>query len=110
MSKGEKLLMSPATPVRTGPVSLAKPGFMASSLPWKRYLRILVCASLLTCLASGRLPAQQQTAGLGPDRSPLPEAPFPTPPAAEGLAGVAGTVLDLSGSTVSGADVDLMHQ
>ncbi len=105
----QKLLMSPATPVRTGPVSLAKPGFMASSLPWKRYLRILVCASLLTCLASGRLPAQQQTAGLGPDRSPLPEAPFPTPPAAEGLAGVAGTVLDLSGSTVSGADVDLMH-
>jgi hypothetical protein len=106
------------TPVRTGPMSLDEPGNMDSSLPWKRFLRIaprlhlyvvFSCASLLLCLASGRLPAQQQTAGLGPSRSSLPEAPLPKAPAAEGLASVAGTVLDLSGATVSGADVNLTH-
>ncbi len=105
------------TPLRTGPVSLAEPGYMASSQP-KRVLRIaprshlytvLSCASLLLCLASGRLPAQQQTAGLGPSGSSLPEATSSKAHAAEGLASVAGTVLDVSGATVSGADVNLMH-
>src|SRR4029077_15122436 len=52
---------------------------------------------------------QQQTAGLGPSRSSLPETPLPKTPAEEGLASVAGTVLDQSGATVSGADVNLMH-
>ena len=102
--------MSPHTPLRTGPVSLAETGNMASFCPWKHSLRILACASLLLCLVSGSLPAQQQTAGLGPSRSSLSEAPLPKVPAAEGLAGVAGTVLDLSGATVSGADVNLMHR
>jgi len=105
------------TPVRTGPVGLAEPGNMASSLPWKRFLRIspphlfavLACASLLLFLASASLLAQQQTAGLEPSRSSLPERPLPKTPAEEGLASVAGTVLDLSGATVSGADVNLMH-
>ena len=110
--------MCPSTPLRTGPVGLAEPGNKASSLRWKRFLRIaprphlyavLSCASLLLCLASGSLPAQQQTAGLGPTRSSLPETPLPKTPAAEGLASVAGTVLDPSGATVSGADVDLMR-
>ena len=82
---------------------------MASSLPWKRFLRILACASLLLCLVPGSLPAQQQADGLGPSHSSLLEAPLPKASAAEGLAGVAGTVLDLSGATVSGADVNLMH-
>jgi hypothetical protein len=106
------------TPVRTGPVGLAEPGNMASSLPWKRFLRIaprlhlfavLACASLLLFLASASLLAQQQTAGFEPSRSFLPERPLPKTPAEEGLASVAGTVLDLSGATVSGADVNLMH-
>jgi hypothetical protein len=110
--------MCTSTPVRTGPVGLAEPGNKASSLRWKRFLRIaprphlyavLACAPLLLCLASASLPAQQQTARLGTSRSLLPEAPLPKTPAAEGLASVAGTVLDLSGATVSGADVDLMH-
>ena len=110
--------MCTSTPVRTGPVGLAEPGNKASSLRWKRFLRIaprphlyavLACAPLLLCLASGRLPAQQQTAEPGPSRSSLPEAPLPKAPAEERLASVAGTVLDLSGATVSGADVDLMH-
>jgi hypothetical protein len=110
--------MCPLTPLRTGPVGLAEPGNMASCLPWKRFLRIarrphpyavLACASLLLFLASASLPAQQQTAGLGPTRSSLPETPLPKTPAAEGRASVAGTVLDPSGETVSGADVDLMR-
>ena len=106
------------TPVRTGPAGLAEPGNMPSSLPWQRFLRIaprphlyavLTCASLLLFLASASLPAQQQTAGLGPSRSYLPETPLPKTPVEEGLASVAGTVLDLSGATVSGADVNLMR-
>ena len=109
--------MCTSTPLRTGPAGLAEPGNMASSLPRKRFLRIaprphlyavLACASLLLFLASASLPAQQQTAELGPSRSSLPETPLPKTPAEEGLASVAGTVLDLSGGTISGADVNLM--
>ena len=91
-----------------------------SVLTWKHFLiiaprphlyAVLACASLLLCcLAPGRLPAQQQTAQLGLSRSSLPEAPLPKTPAAEGRASVAGTVLDLSGATISGANVNLMHR
>jgi hypothetical protein len=110
--------MCPLTPLRTRPVSLTEPRGMASSLPWKRLLRIaprphlhvvLACASLLLCLASGSLSAQQQTAGPGPSGSSLPEAPLPKTSAVEGLASVAGRVLDVSGATVSEATVNLMH-
>jgi hypothetical protein len=110
--------MCPPTLLRAGPVSSAEPGNKASSLPWKRFLKIaprlylyavLACASLLLCLASESFPAQQQTAELGRSRSSLTEAPLPNAPVAEGLASVAGTVLDLSGAAVSGADVNLMH-
>jgi hypothetical protein len=108
MSKSKPAVSSP-TPLRTGPERLVEPGNRASSVSWKGFLRILACALLLLCLVSGNLRAQQQTAGLGPSRSSLPEAPLPKAPAAEALAGVAGTVLDLSGGTVSGADVNLMR-
>jgi hypothetical protein len=101
-----------------GPVSLTEPGSVESSLPSTSFLRIaplphlhavLACLSLLLCLPSGSLPAQQQTAGPGPSHSSLPEAPLPRTPAAEELASVAGRVLDLSGATISGANVNLMH-
>jgi hypothetical protein len=108
-----------AYPSSHGSVSLTEPGTVAPSLvPWKRFLRIalrphlyavLVCASLLLCLAPGRLPAQQQTAQLGLNSSALPETPLPKTPSAEGRASVAGTVLDLSGATISGANVSLMR-
>jgi hypothetical protein len=62
--------------------------------------------------------AGQQTDGRGISSRSLPDAPTPnsgpqnsaqqTPPA-EGSASVAGTVLDGSGATVSGADVSLMQ-
>jgi hypothetical protein len=109
--------MCPLTPLRTSRVSQTEPGSMGSRLPWKR-LRIAplrhlyavpACASFLLCLASGGWPAQQQTAGPEPSRSSFVEARLPKTSAAEGLASVAGTVLDLSGASVSGANVDLMH-
>jgi hypothetical protein len=62
--------------------------------------------------------AQLQTAGRGIVSRSLPDAPLPhldpqntaqqTPPA-EGSASVAGTVLDVSGASVPGADVSLIH-
>jgi hypothetical protein len=63
--------------------------------------------------------AQQQTAGRAKSSRSLPDTPLPNldpqnsvqqTPAAEGSASVAGTVLDVSGGTVSGADVSLMHE
>jgi hypothetical protein len=62
--------------------------------------------------------AQQRTAGRGiisrslPDATPPhsdPQNSAPQTPPAEGSASVAGTVLDVSGATISGADVSLMH-
>jgi len=70
---------------------------------------VLAGASLLLSLASGSLPARQQTTGPGPSRSSLSEARLPETSAAEGLASVVGRVLDLSGASVSGAKVNLLH-
>jgi carboxypeptidase family protein len=53
-------------------------------------------------------PAQQPTAEPEIQRNSLLEEPAVTAPAAEGSASVAGTVLDQSGASVSGADVSLM--
>jgi hypothetical protein len=63
--------------------------------------------------------AQQQAAGQEIGSSSLPNAPLPhsnpqnsaqQTSSADGSASVAGTVLDASGATVSGADVNLMHE
>ncbi len=53
-------------------------------------------------------PAQQPTAEPTIHRNSLLEGPSATAPATEGSASVAGTVLDVSGASVSGADVSLM--
>ena len=99
-------------------MSFAEPGTRAFSLPSKRFLRIaprshlcafLACASLLLSLAPASLPAQQQTAVPGPSLSSLPQARLPKTSVAQALASVAGTVLDRTGATVSGANVNLMH-
>ncbi len=80
-------------------MGVAEPRAVASSLPWKRALRkaarpclhaVFAGASLLLCMVPASALAQQ------------------TPPA-EGSASVAGTVLDVSGASVSGADVSLIH-
>ena len=69
-------------------------------------------------MVPARARAQQQASGREASSLSLPEAPLPhadpqnsaqqTPPA-EGSASIAGTVLDASGATVSGADISLMH-
>jgi hypothetical protein len=100
-------------------MGLTEPRAVASSLPWKRASgkapcprlhSVLACATLLLCLVPASAPAQQQTAELGVRRSSLLGTPLAKAPAREGSATVTGTVLDLSGATVPGADVSLMHR
>jgi hypothetical protein len=114
---------------RTSFLYVTEPRAAASSLLWRRTLRkgrhtclhtVLASGSLLVwlCMVPASAIAQQQAAGQGIGSSSLPNAPLPqsntqnsaqqTPPA-EGSASVAGTVLDASGATVSGADVRLSH-
>jgi len=79
---------------------------------------VFASASLLLCMVPASALAQQQTAGRGITSRSLPDAPprhagpqnsaQPTP-TAEGSASVAGTVLDISGAAVPGANVSLMH-
>ena len=107
---------------------MPEPRAVASSLPWKRTLRktawpclqaIFASASLLLCTVPASALAQQRSAGREIISRSLPDAPLPhsdpqnsaqqTPPA-EGSASVAGTVLDVSGAAVSGAEVSLIHR
>src|SRR5260370_23542994 len=75
-------------------------------------------ASLLLCMVPASALAQQRTAGRGIISRSLPDATLPhsdpqnsaqqTPPA-ERSPSVAGTVLDVSGAAVPGANVSLIH-
>jgi hypothetical protein len=79
---------------------------------------VFASASLLLCMVPASALAQQQTAERGITSRSLPDAPLPhtgpqisaeqTPPP-EGSASVAGTVLDVSGAAVPGANVSLIH-
>jgi hypothetical protein len=108
-------------------MGVAEPRAVASSLPWKRASRkaartclaaVFASASLLLYMVPASAFAQQRIAGRGITSRSFADAPLPhsdpqnsvqqTAPA-EGTASVAGTVLDVSGATVSGADVSLMH-
>jgi hypothetical protein len=108
-------------------MGVPEPRTAASSLPWKRALRkaarlclhvVFASASLLLCMVPASALAQQRTAGRGIISRSLPDAALPhsdpqdsaqqTPPA-EGSASVAGTVLDVSGAAVPGANVRLIH-
>jgi hypothetical protein len=119
--------MCPADSIRTSLLGVTELGAVSCPLPWKRALRKALCprlpavlasASLLFCMVPASALAQQQTAGREISIRSLPDSPTPnagpqnsaaqTPPA-EGSASIAGTVLDVSGATVSGADVSLMH-
>jgi hypothetical protein len=73
-----------------------------------RLYTVIACASLLLCLIPTSAPAQQQPAVLAVRGSSLPEGPRDKTPAKEESASIAGTVLDLSGATVIGAEVTLM--
>src|SRR6201993_4517788 len=80
---------------------------------------VLASASLLPCMVPTRAVAQQQIAVRETSSLSLPDAPLAkTDPEnsaheislAEGSASVAGSVLDISGSAVPGAEVSLSHQ
>ena len=76
----------------------------------RRLHAVLACASLLLCLLPASAPARQRSAALGISRGSRPEAPRAKTNASEESASVAGTVLDVSGASVPGADVSLMHR
>src|ERR1700758_2714064 len=100
-------------------MGLTEPGTVPPSLLRKRALRkalcpplhaVLACAPLLLCLVPASAPAHEQSAGLRANRNSLPQALLAKTTATEELGSVAGTVLDLSGATVPGADVSLMYR
>lgn len=114
-------MMCPPTSLCTSHTTLMRRSelrTLAPSLPPTRALRkppslrlhaVLVCAALLLCLDPASTPARQQPANLWISRSSLPQLPLANTTATLANASVAGTVLDPSGATVSGADVSLMH-
>jgi hypothetical protein len=70
-------------------------------------------------MVPARALAQQRTGEPAKSSTSLPDAPLPKSDPQnsgqqtlhdEGSASVAGTVLDVSGATISGADVSLMHE
>jgi hypothetical protein len=109
-------------------MGLGEPRMVASSLPGKRVARkapcarlhaVLASASLLLCMVPANALAQQQVAGRETSSRSLPDTPLAEKdaqnsaqqaPLEEGSASVAGTVLDISGSAVPGAVVNLTHQ
>jgi hypothetical protein len=105
------------TEPRTVASSLAcKPAF--SKAPGPRFHAVLASASLLLCMIPESALAQQRTAGGGMSsgsfqdatlRNADPQNSAEQTPLAEGSANVAGTVVDVSGASVSGAEVSLTH-
>ena len=110
-------------------MGLTEPSTVGSSLPWKNALRktpcprlnaVLAVALLLLWMVPTSALAQQQASARAVSDGSLPDAPLPnldlgpkdtasrTIPA-EMSGSVSGTVLDVSGATVSGAQVSLMH-
>ncbi|HSY31910.1 MAG TPA: carboxypeptidase-like regulatory domain-containing protein [Verrucomicrobiae bacterium] len=84
-----------------------------------RLTYLLASVSLLFCMVPASTHAQQRTAERASNSPSLPDTPLPKSEPQnsgqqtlhdEGSASVAGTVLDVSGATVSGADVSLMHE
>jgi len=119
--------MRPAASFRKRLRGVTESCTLSCPMPWEHPMRkascppllaVLASVTLLLCMAPASALAQQQTDGRVINSRSLPDAPLPnsdpqfsaqqTLPA-EGSASVAGTVLDVSGATVSGADVSLMH-
>src|SRR6266436_2670961 len=70
---------------------------------------VFASASFLLCMIPASALAQQQTVASGIISRGLPDAPLSHSDAPEGSASVAGTVLDVSGAAVHGANVSLIH-
>ena len=117
----------PGLSIRLAILGLIPTRMVTSSLVRRRALRgavrlrpqaILAFTPLLLCFITATAFAQQQTAALGISSSSLPDAPLPQPSpqssaeltlSAEGSATVSGTVLDVSGAVIPGAQVSLTH-
>ena len=109
-------------------MGLTEPGTVAFSLLYGRPLRkgpcpclhaVLASASLLLCMVPTRALAQQQIAGREISRRSLPDVSLAKTdprnsaqqtPITEGSASVAGTVVDVRGAAVPGAEVTLTHE
>src|ERR1700722_880178 len=119
-------LICPAALLRTPLLGAIELGTVSCSPHFERALKkaryrllraVLASMPLLLCMVPGSARAQQRTDGRGLNGRSLPDVPLPnsnpqnsaqqTLPAEES-ASVAGTVLDVSGATVSGADVRLI--
>ncbi len=99
-------------------IGLTEPRTVAPSMVYKHPLKkapcaclhaVLATASLLLGMVPTRALAQQQIAGRETSSRSLPDAPLVTP-LAEESASIAGTVLDVSGAAVPGAEVSLTHE
>ncbi|HTB91720.1 MAG TPA: carboxypeptidase-like regulatory domain-containing protein [Candidatus Sulfotelmatobacter sp.] len=109
-------------------IGVPEPPAQTSSLPWIPTFRtasspglhsLLIGASFLLWFVPAGALAQQPSPARTVSSSALPDAPLPhsvppnsapQTPHADGEASVAGTVLDESGATVSGADVSLSQE
>jgi Carboxypeptidase regulatory-like domain len=109
-------------------IGLTEPRTVAPSVVYKHPLKkapcaclhaVLATASLLLCMVPTRAFAQQQIVGRETSSRSLPDAPLiktdpqnyaQQPPAAEESASIAGTILDVSGAAVPGAEVSLAHE
>lgn len=90
--------MRPPTCLRTNLIGVTESRIVASSLPWKPAFRSASCPFLHAVLAGALF-----LLSIAPARARAQS------PSAEGSSSVAGTVVDASGATVSGADVNLRH-
>src|SRR5580704_4425699 len=89
------------------PASVLPNRARAVSAPCRPYL-VFVCAALLLCVVATSARAQAQNSVPPFAGVSLLQGPLATTAPKEASASVAGTVLDLSGASVSGAEVTLL--
>lgn len=93
--------------LRAVPVS-EPPNRVCSKSACCRLHLVFACASLLLCLVPASARAQKQNSVPAIAGASLSQGPLAAAPATEASGSVGGTVLDLSGASVSGADVTLL--
>jgi hypothetical protein len=107
------LLDASRTTPRTPSEVCAVPAVLARARTLKTLVRrrlffVFACASLLNALVPATARAQEQNSAPALRPASLSRELLPTAPAPAGSGSVGGTVLDVSGASVSGADVTLL--